>query len=1245
MKSVRLLLSFGVFLQATLVLHGQITVASHPDHGGFPIRFGQAGSAAASGQARSAIASVPILFEANQGQTDPRVRFFSRSSGYTLFLTPEETVLVESVAVRGTQHNSGGSDSKPSSRAVLRMKLLGANRAQEFVGIGEVPGKVNYLIGNHPGGWHTGVPLYSQVQAKQVYPGVDLLFHGDQQQLEYDFIVSPGADPNQVAFQIEGAERIELDAQGNLILHTPENEIAFHKPLVYQPVGGERRPVDGRFVLKGARQVGFEIAAYDRHQPLVIDPTITYATFLGGAGQDDGHGLPLDTSTPGAPKMYVAGDTSDDTTFPETGSNVVFLTKTGASNYIFIAKIDPTVTGAASLDYLTFIGGGTPFAGTASPCYNIQGLVALETINSTIEPLISGMTSCQDYPVTQGSPTTGTNDIVLTRLKPTGAALDLSEFFGGNGAELGGYVVLGNSGDIVLSAATSSTNLPATSGAYATHLDNGQAGDTVDCFVAKLDSTFAVQYLTYLNVGAGETINGLSGGEGFHCGALEDATGKIIAAGETISTTDFSGVPGQPNGFQTTFQGTGDSFVMKLDPSLSGKNELVYSTYLGGGGTTVPNYVISLSGTNLFAISGNTTSGESGTSPNIPLSNSYQTTNNADPSSSKGTGYVTVIDTTKTGSASLVCSTYLGGTLGDEKVQGMAYDPVSGNFSTLRLILGGQTSSTTFPTLNPLQSSLVGGQDAWVAAMNVPATTSGPAATLSFSTYLGDGFEPNSDHKRETINGLAVDANHNIYARGRSSSPSPYFFGNTSPATTVNGFQTACESCTGLSSALDDVVVFLLNSWEPALKISPASLTFPGQLLNTTSAAKSVKLTNSGLAPISLLPIVASGDYAISADTCPVDPSTLGAGLSCTFNVTFTPTVAGSVPGEVTIADTAAGSPHRVGLTGTGLTPISLSPTSLSFGTIIVGTTSTAKTVTLTNNLSTSLTVTGIAASGDYAVAGSGTTPCVIAGMTLAAKAKCTFSVTFTPEQNASAITGVATVAYSGNFSPQEVGLTGGGSGGGTASPLTFTPATLSFKSTLIGTSASKPVTVKNSSASSLSISGIKAIGNYTAAGSGATPCGGSLGAGATCTMTVTFNPSINGTIKGAVAIANSTAVNPQIYNVSGAAVLPLTFSPASLTFAAQAVGSTSTAKTVTLTNNASTTMSSISFVASGGYAAFATGGTPCGASLGAHASCTIGVTFTPSATGSIKGNVTVTYSGVAPSFSPQEMNLTGTGQ
>src|SRR6202158_6240868 len=296
MKLVRLLLSLGVFLQAVIALHGQITASSsHSDHGGFPIRFGynhgQVGGADASGRMRAAIASVLLFFEANQGQADPRVRFLSRSGGYTLFLTPEETVLVESAAFPSAGNKSDGPrDSKPSPRAVLRMKLLGANQAQEFVGIGELPGKVNYLIGNHPGGWHTGVPLYSQVQAKQVYPGVDLLFHGDQKQLEYDFVISPGADPHQVAFQIEGAERIDLGSQGNLVLHTPENEIAFQKPLVYQPVGRERRPIEGRFVLKGPREVGFTIATYDRREPLVIDPSvaIAYSPYLGGLGQEDG---------------------------------------------------------------------------------------------------------------------------------------------------------------------------------------------------------------------------------------------------------------------------------------------------------------------------------------------------------------------------------------------------------------------------------------------------------------------------------------------------------------------------------------------------------------------------------------------------------------------------------------------------------------------------------------------------------------------------------------------------------------------------------------------------------------------------------------------------------------------------------------------------------------------------------------------------------------------------------------------
>ena len=387
---------------------------------------------------------------------------------------------------------------------------------------------------------------------------------------------------------------------------------------------------------------------------------------------------------------------------------------------------------------------------------------------------------------------------------------------------------------------------------------------------------------------------------------------------------------------------------------------------------------------------------------------------------------------------------------------------------------------------------------------------------------------------------------------------------------TFAGWSGACTGTGSCSLTINSnqsvTATFNGSGGTPVLSLSAGSLTFPGQLLNTTSASKTITLTNSGTAGLQILSITPSGDFA-DASNCPISPSTLVAGATCTITVTFTPSVSGSIPGEITINDNAAGSAHLVTLTGTGLTSISLSPTSLAFGMVTVGTTSAAKTVTLTNNLTTALTI-GLSASGDYALVGNGTTPC---GISLAGKAKCTMSVTFSPKFNGS-INGAVTVTYNANLSPQNVALSGTGSGGPT-SPLTFSPPSLSFSSQLVGTtSASKTVTVTNSSTSSVTLSTLSTSGNYTVAGSGTNPCpGNTLAAGATCAFTVAFSPSINAPIKGAVTITDNTSVSPQVYNLSGAAVLPLSFSPTSLTFAAQTVGTTSAPKTVTLTNNQNT--------------------------------------------------------------------------
>ncbi|HKW68112.1 MAG TPA: choice-of-anchor D domain-containing protein [Terriglobales bacterium] len=460
---------------------------------------------------------------------------------------------------------------------------------------------------------------------------------------------------------------------------------------------------------------------------------------------------------------------------------------------------------------------------------------------------------------------------------------------------------------------------------------------------------------------------------------------------------------------------------------------------------------------------------------------------------------------------------------------------------------------------------------------------------------------------------------------------------------TFTGWSGACSgtgTCSvSMTSSQAVTATFSAVAGAPLVSLSASSLSFGGQLIGTTSNSRNVTLTNTGTAGLLLSPIATSGNF-IENDNCPVSPTALAVNSGCTISVSSDPSVVGSVPGEITIADNASNTPQMINLGGTGLAPLSLSTTALGFGTVTVGTTTASKTLTLTNNSSAPLSIAW-AASSDYAASPGSTIPC---GASLPAKGKCNLNVTFTPSQNGST-NGAVTVTYNSSFSPQEVWLSGSGTGAAT-SPLSFSPASLSFAGQLLGTtSLAKTVTVTNNSASPVTLSGsLPASGNFSAQGSGTSPCPGAIlaAAGGKCTFTVSFSPSINAAIRGAVALADNSSVSPQIYNLSGTGVLPLTFSVSGLSFAAQTVGTTSAAKIVTMTNNLSTAVN-IAFAPSGDFsvATNITGG--CGATLNGLGSCKFAVSFTPSKTGTIQGVVTVTYSG--SSFSPQELKLTGTGQ
>ncbi len=784
--------------------------------------------------AASAI-QLPLFFEMNQGQTDPSVRYLVRGNGYITFLTPTETLLVEEKAKKGSDDKfSRGSGllrtNTKTSADVLRMQLIGANPTPEFSGLEEMPGKVNYLIGKNPAQWHTSVPLYSQVRISTVYPGVDLLFRGDQQQLEYDFIVSPGADASKVAFRFRGAKKIEIDSDGNLILHASNSDFRMRRPMVYQTEGSSRHLVEGTFVLSAKNDVSLKLGAYDHSQPLVIDPAINYATFLGGAGTEFAEALQVDTSTPVAPKVYVTGATSDITSFPEGGTNIG--NPAGNPN-IFIAKVDPTKTGSGSLVYLSFIGGSTPFQGGG--CGSEAAWLALDTSQgaSSVQPVIGGQTSCADYPGSLLNPVTATDGdaiaTVVTRLAVNGASVDHSILLGGNGQMSTGYVFVDSSGNVLLTGPTQSTNLPTIAGAYATVFNNGGTGSATgisDCFTAKLQrSNLTPTYFSYLNVGAGSTSETENG-----CGGVIDPVNENILyiGGNTQSSVAFSGAETGVLGFQPTFQGAQDSFLMKLDTSLTAAAELKFATYFGGGGITgvqtgaadlATGIVANSSG--VVALGGHTTSNSTSNAPDIPILHPFpgQATNAAAGIGNQQTGFFTIVDTTKSGSASLLCGSYFGGSSGSDRIRSLAFDPLIpfGYY----VIVGGHTQSTDFPTVNPFQGTLVGVQDGFVAGLMVEPGGS-PSAQISFSSYIGAGAS-------EEIDGVGLDTNHTIYATGITVSGN--YYGNTSPATTVNGFQPTCTSCNTAGAQLPDAVIFALTSAPTAslnaINAFPSSVTLP----------------------------------------------------------------------------------------------------------------------------------------------------------------------------------------------------------------------------------------------------------------------------------------------------------------------------------------------------------------------------------------------------------------------------------
>jgi hypothetical protein len=426
---------------------------------------------------------LPFSFEANLGQTDAQVKFLARGQGYALFLTPTETVL--SLNKPQAKTKSSPSSIKPLPTAetigtVLRMQLVGANSAAKMVGREPLPGKVNYLIGKDPSKWHTQVPTYGKVTYEGVYPGVDQVYYGNQSQLEYDFVVAPSADPHNIKMAFRGAETININPTGELIIHATNGELRMHKPVIYQEIDGIRRPIKGGYVLKDGQTVGFQVAAYDARYPLIIDPVLVYSTYLGGNDSDFGRGITVDQRG----QVYVTG-LADSADFPtENALQPVY----GGNGDAFVVKLNRQ---GSMLVYSTYLGG--------SGGDNGQGIA----VDKRGQAVVTGGTFSADFPIENALQPTygGGGDVFVAQLSADGTALRYSTYLGGSGLDSGTGIAVDQRGRASITGGTDSSNFPTKNALQPT------LGGFIDVIVAQLTADgAALRYSTYL------------GGRGFDVG-------------------------------------------------------------------------------------------------------------------------------------------------------------------------------------------------------------------------------------------------------------------------------------------------------------------------------------------------------------------------------------------------------------------------------------------------------------------------------------------------------------------------------------------------------------------------------------------------------------------------------------------------------------------------------------------------------------------------------------------------------
>jgi len=683
---------------------------------------------------------VPLSFEANRGQTDARVDYLSRGKGYTLLLTRDQAVL------------------RLHQGAPLRMKLRGACGQATASGMDQLPGKANYFRGHDPSQWHTGIPTYQKVKYTSVYPGVDLVYYGNQGRLEHDFIVAPGADPSKIALSFEGAQP-RIDRQGDLVLTADGSEVRFQKPVVYQAAGSGKHRVDGRYALDG-NAVRFELGAYDHSRELTIDPLLVYSSYLGGSSNDYGQGIAVDSQG----SAYVTGITYS-TDFPT--ENPLYGPELNGNPYeVFVTKFNAAGT---ALVYSTYLGGVGPSdeAGAndiaVDPEFNVY---------------VGGTTDANDFPVTTGAfqtfcggqiagcgPGAGSSAF-LTEINAAGSALVYSTFLGGINYTIITGVAVDSAGEAYVTGYTGSNysppdnqpvsyGFPTTPGALQQGSQDSPGYGSAYAFFTKFAAGGAglVYSTLYGSITPPDVFDQDYEQLPTYGSAIAiDANGDAYITGYTTS----GNIPVTAGAFQTTASPlTGGAnasmilgpraFVAKFDPTQSGAASLIYGTYLGGTGGISGSATDSGTGIAVDSADNAYITGQAG-SPNFPTTKgAFQRTCDSDGGEGCHSAFITKLNAA--GSA-LVYSTMLGDPANGS---GTSVTPtcIRVNASDNAFVTG--SAGIGFPVMNPIAtcpSSCYG----FVAELN----PTGKA--LLFSTYIPGAYVLPAS--------LALDGQNSVYVTG-----------------------------------------------------------------------------------------------------------------------------------------------------------------------------------------------------------------------------------------------------------------------------------------------------------------------------------------------------------------------------------------------------------------------------------------------------------------------------------------------